>query len=109
MFTGAVLPLRTGKSKPISPPASLFDKAGGYGIQGKGALLVESIQGVFITSWAFPVARLSRCCAAGKDKAPSLVSNANLRDPRAFPVPCVFTRRPLLAFFNRLSRLKAAS
>lgn len=37
-----------------------FDKAGGYGIQGKGALLVESIQGDFYNVMGFPIARLSR-------------------------------------------------
>lgn len=37
-----------------------FDKAGGYGIQGKGALFVESIQGDFYNVMGFPIARLSR-------------------------------------------------
>lgn len=36
------------------------DKAGAYGIQGKGALLVQSISGDFYTIMGLPVARLYR-------------------------------------------------
>lgn len=37
-----------------------FDKAGGYGIQGHGALFVERIEGDFYTVMGFPLARFSR-------------------------------------------------
>lgn len=37
-----------------------FDKAGGYGIQGKGALFVSSISGDYFTIVGLPVARLKR-------------------------------------------------
>ena len=37
-----------------------FDKAGAYGIQGKGALLVKGIKGDFYNVMGFPVARVSR-------------------------------------------------
>ncbi len=36
------------------------DKAGAYGIQGRGALLVQSVNGDFYTIMGLPVARLSR-------------------------------------------------
>lgn len=41
-----------------------FDKAGGYGIQGRGALLVRGIDGDFYNVMGFPVARVSRELAA---------------------------------------------
>lgn len=37
-----------------------FDKAGGYGIQGKGGLLVKSIDGNYYSVVGLPVSRLSR-------------------------------------------------
>ena len=37
-----------------------FDKAGGYGIQGKGALLVKKINGDFYNVMGLPVARVWR-------------------------------------------------
>ncbi len=37
-----------------------FDKAGGYGIQGRGCTLVSSINGDFYNVMGFPVARLNR-------------------------------------------------
>ena len=37
-----------------------FDKAGAYGIQGKGALLVKGITGDFYNVMGFPVARVYR-------------------------------------------------
>ena len=37
-----------------------FDKAGAYGIQGKGALLARGIKGDFFNVVGFPVARVAR-------------------------------------------------
>lgn len=37
-----------------------FDKAGGYGIQGKGSLLVKSITGDYYNVMGLPVAKLAR-------------------------------------------------
>ncbi|MBV8366178.1 MAG: septum formation protein Maf [Candidatus Eremiobacteraeota bacterium] len=41
-----------------------FDKAGAYGIQGRGALLVASIDGDFYTVMGLPLARLGRAFAS---------------------------------------------
>ena len=38
-----------------------MDKAGAYGIQGKGSLLVSVSRATFSTSWAFLFARLAKC------------------------------------------------
>ena len=37
-----------------------YDKAGAYGIQGQGALLVAGIHGDFYTVMGLPIARLAR-------------------------------------------------
>ena len=41
-----------------------MDKAGAYGIQGLGALLVEGIQGDFFNVMGLPILRLSRMLSA---------------------------------------------
>ncbi len=41
-----------------------FDKAGGYGIQGLGSLLVREFQGDFFNIVGLPIARLRRCLTA---------------------------------------------
>ena len=37
-----------------------YDKAGGYGIQGKGSLYVERIKGDFYTIMGLPICRLNK-------------------------------------------------
>ena len=41
-----------------------LDKAGAYGVQKRGALLIESIKGDFYTVMGLPLARVGRACAA---------------------------------------------
>ena len=43
-----------------------FDKAGSYGIQGAGSLLIESIKGDFYSVMGLPVSRVSRSLEAFK-------------------------------------------
>lgn len=44
-----------------------FDKAGSYGIQGAGSLLIESIKGDFYSVMGLPVSRVIRALSAFKD------------------------------------------
>lgn len=44
-----------------------FDKAGSYGIQGQGSLLIESIKGDFYSVMGLPVSRVIRALSAFKD------------------------------------------
>jgi septum formation protein len=44
-----------------------FDKAGAYGIQGKGKLLVERVEGNYETVVGLPLARVVRALAAWKE------------------------------------------
>eukprot|EP00747_Dinoflagellata_sp_TGD_P093251 gnl/TRDRNA2_/TRDRNA2_165704_c0_seq1.p1 gnl/TRDRNA2_/TRDRNA2_165704_c0~~gnl/TRDRNA2_/TRDRNA2_165704_c0_seq1.p1 ORF type:complete len:109 (-),score=24.62 gnl/TRDRNA2_/TRDRNA2_165704_c0_seq1:118-444(-) len=45
-----------------------MDKSGGYGIQSKGALLVESIEGDYFNVVGFPLAAFSRLLAGELDR-----------------------------------------
>lgn len=53
-------PLEEGEIEEYVATGEPLDKAGGYGIQGRAAALVESIAGDFYTVMGFPVARFVR-------------------------------------------------
>jgi septum formation protein len=53
-------PLDTAEIDAYVASGEPFDKAGGYGIQGRAASFVESIDGDFYTVMGFPVARFVR-------------------------------------------------
>jgi septum formation protein len=54
--------------------AEPYDKAGGYGIQGRAAALVESVEGDFYTVVGFPVARFIRALARSGFSLPAAKS-----------------------------------
>lgn len=53
-------PLTDGEINRYIATGEPLDKAGAYGIQGKGALLVKEIQGDFYNVMGLPIARLVR-------------------------------------------------
>lgn len=53
-------PLSDGEIEAYIATGEPFDKAGAYGIQGKGALLVEKIDGDYLNVVGLPMARLDR-------------------------------------------------
>ena len=56
-------PLSDGEIERYVATGEPLDKAGAYGIQGRGALLVTSIAGDFYTVMGLPLARVARACA----------------------------------------------
>lgn len=57
-------PLSSQEIEAYADTGEPFDKAGAYGIQGAGCLLVEKIEGDFFNVMGLPVARLQRELAA---------------------------------------------
>lgn len=55
-------PLSDGEIERYVATGEPLDKAGAYGIQGRGALLVTSIAGDFYTVMGLPLARVARAC-----------------------------------------------
>lgn len=53
-------PISRGEIRSYIETGEPFDKAGGYGIQGKGALLIKGIQGDYYNVMGLPIARLIR-------------------------------------------------
>ena len=53
-------PLTDAEIATYTRTAEPFDKAGSYGIQGRGAIFVERIEGDFYTVMGFPLARFAR-------------------------------------------------
>lgn len=53
-------PLTSGEIERYIATGEPMDKAGAYGVQGKGALLVERLEGDFFNVMGLPVLRLSR-------------------------------------------------
>ena len=53
-------PLTEGEIRRYIASGEPMDKAGAYGIQGKGSLLVEKINGDYFNVMGLPVMRLSR-------------------------------------------------